>query len=65
MNYWTELESTHNFLLGEFRFVSNLRQTTINLYDDREFVKSRIPAASVNLFRAKGERPASPAPSAP
>jgi hypothetical protein len=57
MNFWTELVVPNNFLTGEFRYRSDLRQATITLYDDRAFVESRIPKASVNLFRVSGERP--------
>lgn len=58
MNFHTEHTTTHNFLLGEFRYLSNLQQYTISLYDDREFVPTRIPEATVMLFQAPGERPA-------
>ena len=58
MNFWTELESQNNFLMGEFRFRSDQQRIIVSLYDDRGFVKSRIPEASVMLFRANGERPA-------
>lgn len=65
MNFTTEMTNDRSYLLGEFRYLSNLGQTTVNLYEDREFVESRIPDAMVNLFRAKGERPARAAPASP
>ena len=51
MNFYTEYVADKNFLLGEFRYRSDSRKYFINLFDDREFVKSRIPEASVMLFR--------------
>lgn len=57
MNFWTELSTLNNFLTGEFRFRSDQQRIVVSLYDDREFVKSRIPNASVMVFRATGERP--------
>lgn len=64
MNFWTELVTQNNFLTGEFRFRSDHRRIVVSLYDDREFVKSRIPDASVMLFRASGERPVPASPGA-
>jgi hypothetical protein len=57
MNFWTELTTQNNFLTGEFRFRSDQQRIFVSLYEDREFVESRIPEASVMLFRAIGERP--------
>jgi hypothetical protein len=66
-NFWTELETQNNFLLGEFRFRSDQQRISVSLYEDRELVKSLIPEASVMLFRVDGERPmpASPGSVAP
>jgi len=64
MNFSTELETENNFLMGEFRFRSDQQRIVVSLYDDRAFVESRIPEASIMLFRADGPRPA-PAGSAP
>jgi hypothetical protein len=58
MNFWSELTAENNFLFGEFRFRSVDQRIVVSLYDDREFVKSRVPEASVMLFRVVGERPA-------
>jgi hypothetical protein len=52
MKFWTERVADNNFLLGEYRFRSDTRMISVNLFDDRKFVKSRIPKASVTLFRA-------------
>jgi hypothetical protein len=57
MNFWTELVTQNNFLTGELRFLSDQQRIIVSVYDDREFVKARIPDASVRLFRATGERP--------
>jgi hypothetical protein len=65
MNFWTELDAENNFLLGEFRFRSEEQRIVVSLYDDRAFVESRVPKASVTLFRAFGERPATSGTSAP
>ncbi|HEX6638298.1 MAG TPA: hypothetical protein VF033_11640 [Steroidobacteraceae bacterium] len=64
MNFRTEVTTTGNFLLGEFRYVSNLKEYTISLYDDREFIPARIPDATIMLFPAEGERPALGPPAA-
>ncbi len=58
MNFWTEHVADNNFLLGEFRYRSDTRTYSVSIFDDRKFVKSRIPHAPVTLFRAVGERPA-------
>lgn len=58
MNFRAELRADNNFLLGEFRYRSDLGRSTVSLYDDREFVPARIPDASVLLFQVDGERPA-------
>jgi hypothetical protein len=64
MNFRCERAAQNNFLLGEFRFRSDSQRINVSLYDDRAFVKSRIPEASVMLFRAAGERPVPASPSA-
>ncbi len=64
MNFSTELETQNNFLLGEFRFLSDQQRIIVSLYEDREFVKSRIPEASVMLFWVDGERPMPASPGA-
>jgi hypothetical protein len=61
MNFWTERDAPENFLTGEFRYRSDTQNIIVNIFDDRKFVKSRIPNASVMLFRSAGERPAVPA----
>jgi hypothetical protein len=61
LNFWTERLAPKNFLLGEFRYRSDTQNIIVTIFDDRKFVKSRIPKASVMLFRSAGERPAAPA----
>jgi hypothetical protein len=50
-HFWTELEAPNNFLLGQYRFRSDSRVFTVDIYDDRAFVASRVPEATVQLFR--------------
>jgi hypothetical protein len=50
-HFWTESEAPNNFLTGQYRFRSDTRVFTVDIHDDREFVASRVPEATVQLFR--------------
>ena len=63
MNFRAELRAENNFLMGEFRFRSDQQRIVVSLYDDRAYVASRVPDASVMLYPAEGARP-TPAPAA-
>jgi hypothetical protein len=60
LNFSTERLAPKNFLLGEFRYRSDTQVISVSIFDDRKFVKSRVPEASVMLFRSALERPAAP-----
>jgi hypothetical protein len=57
-NFHPEVKPEKNFLLGEYRYRSDVQRSVVSLYDDREFVPSRIPDATVMLMQVPGERPA-------
>jgi hypothetical protein len=54
-SYWTEFESRGNFLYGQYVFDRDLQRVRIKLWEDREFVKSRVPA-TIHL-RTESEAP--------
>jgi hypothetical protein len=49
-HFSTDVEAPNNFLFGQYQFNSDTRQYTVDVYDDREFVASRVPEANVQLF---------------
>jgi hypothetical protein len=57
LSFSAELGAANNFLLGQFRYRSDLERSTVILFDDRQFVPVRIPDAMVHLFSVDGERP--------
>ena len=54
-SYWTEYESRDNFLYGQYVFDRDLQRVRIKLWEDRAFVKSRVPA-NIHL-RGESEAP--------
>jgi len=65
MNFRAELRAENNFLMGEFRYRSDPQRIVVSLYDDRDYVESRVPDATVMLYRVEGERPAQAPVAAP
>lgn len=43
-SYWTEYEARDNFLYGQYVFDRDLQRVRIKLWEDRAFVKARVPA---------------------
>ncbi len=54
-SYWTEYESRDNFLYGQYVFDRDLQRVRVKLWEDRAFVKSRVPA-NIHL-RGESEAP--------
>jgi hypothetical protein len=54
-SYWTEYEARDNFLYGQYVFDRDLQRVRIKLWEDRAFVKSRVPA-TIHL-RGESEAP--------
>lgn len=49
-HFGPENEAPNNFLFGQYQFRSDTRRYTVDIYDDRSFVPSRVPDATVHLF---------------
>jgi hypothetical protein len=54
-SYWTEQQARDNFLYGQYIFDRDLDRVRIRLWEDRAFVKSRVPA-NIHL-RGESEAP--------